>query len=122
MLPQTNGQVLHNFGGGSCGGQLAAMFTVSCDSGFANVGLDLGATNLADEADSFGFDSVPPLDLPDVAGSNFPAGLVVRSGPSRVGQIGDRPGKCLGQPTANGAGRSGIANKGVRWRRMCWGR
>jgi peptidoglycan glycosyltransferase len=73
VLPQTNNQVLGNFGGESCGGQLAHMFTVSCDTGFANVGLDLGASNLAAEANAFGFDAVPPLDLPAAAPSNFPA-------------------------------------------------
>jgi penicillin-binding protein A len=72
LLPQTNGQVLGNFGGGACGGQLPEMFTVSCDSGFATVGLDLGANNLAAEANAFGFNSVPPIDLPAAAPSNFP--------------------------------------------------
>jgi peptidoglycan glycosyltransferase len=71
-LPGTNGQVLHNFAGESCGGQLLHNFTVSCDSAFGNVGLDLGAQALASEAQSFGFDHVPPLDLTNVARSNFP--------------------------------------------------
>jgi len=113
VLPQTNGQVLHNFGGGSCGGLLAAMFTVSCDSGFANVGLDLGATNLADEAGSFGFDSVPPLDLPDVAASNFPpASSFAQDLPglakSAIGQE-----NVSASPLQMALAAAGIANKGV---------
>jgi peptidoglycan glycosyltransferase len=48
------------------------MFTISCDSGFATVGLDLGANNLSAEATAFGFDAVPPLDLPATASSYFP--------------------------------------------------
>jgi penicillin-binding protein A len=72
-LPQTNGQFLRNFGGERCGGVLPDLFRVSCNTGFAQIGLDLGAANLADEANSFGFDKAPPLDLPAVAKSFFPA-------------------------------------------------
>jgi peptidoglycan glycosyltransferase len=71
-LPQTNGQLLRNFGGERCGGMLPDLFRVSCNTGFAQIGLDLGGTNLADEANSFGFDRVPPLDLPAVATAFFP--------------------------------------------------
>lgn len=71
-LPQTNGQVLHNFAGETCGGKILEDFTVSCDSAFGQIGLDLGAQNLASEAQSFGFDKTPPLDLPAVAQSYFP--------------------------------------------------
>ncbi len=72
VLPGTAGQVLHNFGGEACGGDLLALFTVSCDTGFAQLGLDVGATGMANEATSFGWDSTPPLDLPGVAQSYFP--------------------------------------------------
>lgn len=72
VLPGTAGQVLHNFAGETCGGQLLQLFTVSCDTGFAQLGLGIGATNLADEALHFGWDQTPPLDLPGVAQSYFP--------------------------------------------------
>lgn len=71
QLPQTS-LLLHNFAGETCGGQLLALFTVSCDTGFGAIGLDLGAQNLYDEAHAFGFDQTPPLDLPAVAASRFP--------------------------------------------------
>lgn len=71
-LPQTHTQ-LHNFGGEVCGGNLPQLFTISCDTGFGQLGLDLGAKNLSGEANAFGFDQAPPLDLPFVAKSNFPA-------------------------------------------------
>ncbi|HWE57048.1 MAG TPA: penicillin-binding protein 2 [Acidimicrobiales bacterium] len=71
-LPQTTTQ-LHNFAGEVCGGNLLELFTVSCDTGFGQLGLTLGAQNLYDEANSFGFDQVPPLDLPFGAKSNFPS-------------------------------------------------
>jgi peptidoglycan glycosyltransferase len=51
---------------------LADLFKVSCNTGFAQVGLDLGGQNLADEAQAFGFNQTPPLGLPGVAKSFFP--------------------------------------------------
>ena len=72
VLPQTAGQVLHNFGGEACGGQMLELFTVSCDTGYAQLGLDVGGGALAGEAHAFGWDQVPPIDLPGVAESYFP--------------------------------------------------
>jgi peptidoglycan glycosyltransferase len=64
---------LHNFGGEVCGGQLLELFTVSCDTGFGQIGLDLGAQPLYDTATAFGFNKAPPIDLPFPARSSFPA-------------------------------------------------
>jgi len=70
-LPDTT-NTLHNFGGETCGGALLQLFTVSCDTGFGAIGLDLGGTTLEAEARAFGFDATPPLDLPNPARSYFP--------------------------------------------------
>ena len=70
-LPQTT-LLLHNFAGERCGGQLLQLFTVSCNTGFGQVGLDLGADSLYGEAHSFGFDQTPPIDLPFATKSSFP--------------------------------------------------
>ena len=70
-LPQTKNQ-LHNFGGESCGGQLPDLLRISCDTGFAAIGLDLGGDALSGEAVQFGFRQIPPLDLPGVFSSGFP--------------------------------------------------
>ncbi len=70
-LPQTT-NLLHNFGGETCGGQLLELFTVSCNTGFGQIGLDLGAQALSSEAQSFGFNRPPPVDLPFPATSIFP--------------------------------------------------
>ncbi len=70
-LPNTSNQ-LHNFAGENCGGMLPPMFTVSCNTGFGAIGLDLGAANLSGEASAFGFDKTPPIDLPAAAQSSFP--------------------------------------------------
>ena len=47
-----------------CGGSLPELFTVSCDTGFGQIGLDLGAGALYSEATAFGFNQTPPIDLP----------------------------------------------------------
>lgn len=70
-LPQTT-NLLHNFAGERCGGQLLELFTVSCNTGFGKIGLDLGASSMYSEAHSFGFDQTPPIDLPFAARSSFP--------------------------------------------------
>ncbi len=70
-LPQTTNK-LHNFGGETCGGQMPTLFVISCDTGFGQIGLDLGAPALSAEAQAFGFNQIPPLDLPGVFRSTFP--------------------------------------------------
>jgi penicillin-binding protein A len=70
-LPQT-ANLLHNFGGETCGGQMLELFTVSCNTGFGQIGLDLGANALYSEAHSYGFNQVTPIDLPFPAVSTFP--------------------------------------------------
>jgi peptidoglycan glycosyltransferase len=70
-LPDTN-KTLSNFGFGSCGGTIAEMLPPSCDTGFALVGLDVGATDMTKAADSFGYNEIPPIDLPGAVASNFP--------------------------------------------------
>ena len=62
-LPDSN-LLLHNSGGGSCGGTIADMLPPSCDPGFASVGLDLGQNLLAKQANLFGYNETPPIDLP----------------------------------------------------------
>ena len=62
----------HNFGGATCGGTITEMLPPSCDTGLALVGLDVGATLLSATANSFGYNKVPPLDLPGVVKSYFP--------------------------------------------------
>ncbi len=71
QLPNTV-NTLHNYNFETCGGMLPELLKVSCDTGFAQVGLDLGAQSLASEAMAFGFDKTPPLDFPNPAKSNFP--------------------------------------------------
>jgi peptidoglycan glycosyltransferase len=55
---------LCNYGAGGCGGAIAQMLPPSCDTGYAVLGTRVGATSMIEEADSFGFNQQPPIDLP----------------------------------------------------------
>ena len=76
-LPQTT-ETLSNFGGGHCLGgasqiTLAQALQISCNVTFAEIGLELGAEALADEARLFGFtaeagEDLVPFDIPWVSG------------------------------------------------------
>ena len=61
--PMTNSK-LFNDGGYLCGGTVQQMLPASCDPGYAHLGVDIGATDMAKEANAFGYNSVPPIDLP----------------------------------------------------------
>ncbi|HEY1636479.1 MAG TPA: penicillin-binding transpeptidase domain-containing protein [Acidimicrobiales bacterium] len=111
-LPQTN-QTLSNFGHETCGGTLPDLLKFSCDTGFGQMGLDLGPDNLSAEAMAFGFDKVPPLDLPAVATSTFPpASAFAQNKPglaySAIGQQ-----DVTATALQMGLVASGIANGGV---------
>src|SRR3984957_14797377 len=70
-LPDSN-LLLCNSGGSPCGGDVTQMLPPSCDPGYALLGLDLGADYMFKAATSFGYDAIPPLDLPGTASSYFP--------------------------------------------------
>ena len=113
VLPDTEGQVLHNFGGEACGGNLLELFTVSCDTGFAQLGLAVGATNLANEATAVrvGRDPAPrPARRGAVV---LPTRLVIRPKPGRPGEVRHRPGERPGHPAHDRPRRRGSR----RWRR-----
>lgn len=64
-LPDTS-NTLHNYHYEVCGGTLQVMLPQSCDTGYGQIGLDLADQNLGylpSEAQAFGFNQVPPLDM-----------------------------------------------------------
>jgi peptidoglycan glycosyltransferase len=73
-LPQTN-QPLRNFGGAACSGatsDLAEAMRVSCNTAFGQLGLDLPAGAMLEQAKAFGFDA-DDLEAPTrVAVSRYP--------------------------------------------------
>lgn len=77
-IPDTNQQICNDAdtaaAADACGGTIVQMLPASCDPGYAKLGLLLGGDTLASQATSFGFNSVPPLDLPTgyVQPSSYP--------------------------------------------------
>lgn len=70
--PLTN-RPIGNFGGSACGGNLLELLAVSCNTGFAELGAAyLGPQRLIATAQDFGFNVVPPIDLPGAVASRFP--------------------------------------------------
>jgi peptidoglycan glycosyltransferase len=68
------GRPISNFGGESCGGTLFPILDVSCNSAFAQMGVeDAKAPAMIEIARAFGFDRDVPIDLPGAATSHFPA-------------------------------------------------
>jgi peptidoglycan glycosyltransferase len=88
-LPQTSA-TLKNFGGESCGGEtvsLADALRVSCNTAFAQLGMDLGEDAVREQAEKFGFDQ--ELHIPmRVVKSTFPADLnAPQTAQSAIGQF-----------------------------------
>jgi peptidoglycan glycosyltransferase len=55
-----------------CGGKMAQMLPESCDPGYALLGYQLGPTVLSKQAELFGYNAKPPIDLTTVSKSRFP--------------------------------------------------
>jgi len=113
VLPGTAGQILHNFADEACGGEILQLFTVSCDTGFAQLGLLVGARTLAEQAKAFGWDQPVPLDMPGVAESYFPPpSSFYRNGAALAkSAIGQESVQAV--PLLMALDAAGVANKGV---------
>jgi peptidoglycan glycosyltransferase len=88
-VPQTTADI-PNFGGGLCNGgsplTLADALRVSCNTTFAQLGVEIGAEALADQAERFGFNREVPFVLP-VATSAIPTDQdVPATAQSAIGQ------------------------------------
>jgi penicillin-binding protein A len=73
-LPNSN-VPLTNDGGQVCGGTMVTMLPESCDPGYGLLGIALGAPILSKQAELFGYNTTPPIDLPKdwVTTPAFPA-------------------------------------------------
>ncbi len=114
-LPNSN-QLLKNDGGTVCGGDIQSMLPQSCDPGYGLLGIALGAPTLAKQAELFGYNSTPPIDLPKawVATPFFPSAASI-SPPnqaflaySAIGQY-----NVSASALSNALVAAGIANAGV---------
>ncbi len=79
-LPQSD-KVLRNFGSSSCGGTLVEAFRRSCNTSFAQLGLDLGE-RLAEGAKAFGIGENVPFDLREARSAGPVPGTFDRNKPS----------------------------------------
>ncbi len=71
--PPLTTSTIANFGGSTCGGDLAQALRVSCNTAFAELGAEyLGPELMIGQAQAFGFDEPPPIDLPVPVASHFP--------------------------------------------------
>ncbi|MEZ5343831.1 MAG: penicillin-binding transpeptidase domain-containing protein [Acidimicrobiales bacterium] len=72
--PPLTSRPIANFGGRSCGGDLLELLRASCNSGIAQLATELiGPQVMVRSAQAYGFNVVPPLDIPGAVASNFPA-------------------------------------------------
>jgi peptidoglycan glycosyltransferase len=100
-----------------CGGTIPQMLPPSCDPGYALLGVALGGDTLYQQANLFGFNSVPPIDLTNVQPSNFPTPAQLAPGGS-LGQGGAAL-SAFGQQDVTATAlqmsmvAAGIANNGV---------
>jgi peptidoglycan glycosyltransferase len=114
-LPNSN-QILKNDGNTLCGGSITDMLPQSCDPGYGLLGIALGAPTLTHQAQLFGYNSVPPIDLPKqwVATPFFPpaSSLVTPNEAflaySAIGQYNDQA-----SALSNALVAAGVADGGV---------
>jgi penicillin-binding protein A len=112
-LPNSD-RTLSNFGGSTCGGTMTDLLRVSCNTGFAQMGIDIGAEGMNAGAEDFGFNDSPPMDtFPGPAVSRFPTvESMERNAPRRAySAIGQQD--VSATPLQMALAAAGIANEGT---------
>ena len=109
--PQTK-KSISNFGGESCGGTLVEILRVSCNSAFAEMGTEtIGPDKMIAGAQSFGFNTKPPIDLPAPVASAFPTDFTRNLPALAQASIGQNDVQAT--PLEMALVAAGIANGGV---------
>ncbi len=102
---------------GPCGGTMIEMLPPSCDPGYASLAYALTPGLLSQQGALFGYNTVPPIDLPNVIASTFPTAQQLTTS----GQYGE-PGvgyAAIGQqsvfatPLQNALVAAAVANGGL---------
>ena len=109
-LPQSS-RVLRNFGSKACGGSLAESFRVSCNTTFAQLGLNL-EEKLVDGVRSFGIGEDVPFDLNE-ARSTGPGSGTFRGDKPSFAQAAIGQGNVFVTPLQMAMVAGAIANDGV---------
>ncbi|MEN9803797.1 MAG: hypothetical protein RIS41_644 [Actinomycetota bacterium] len=71
FIPPQTTDPIENYDGSTCGGDLTEVFRRSCNTPFARLALDLGASTMVEAATRFGIGEKVPFDLPSAASSSF---------------------------------------------------
>ena len=108
ITPPDTTRPLRNFGGSLCGGTLFPILAKSCNTSFAQMGMDLGGDKMVKGAEGFGFNSAPPFDLPAVA-SNFKTDFTQNQAALAQSSIGQN--ETAASPLQMALVAAGIANK-----------
>jgi len=122
--PPLTRRPISNFGGSPCGGTLLVVLAASCNSSFAQMGVEqVGAEGMIAGAAAVGFNTEVPIDLPNPAESRYPTdfGAVVArpSGAAPVNEDAPRLAQtAIGQndvaatPLQMAMVAAGVANEG----------
>lgn len=80
-VPPLTTNEISNFGDSECGGSLRELIRRSCNGATAQLAVELlGPTRLIATAEGFGFNDVPPLEMPGVVASTMPTAFGQRLG------------------------------------------
>jgi len=115
--PSTHGGVK----GKPCGGKMTQMLPASCDPGYATLGYKEEPTILSAQAEDFGFNATPPIDLTPhtVKKSTFPSVDSLQPGAKKGPGPGGVPFAAIGQGTVTATAlqdamvAAGIADTGT---------
>jgi peptidoglycan glycosyltransferase len=97
----------------SCGGVLTETLPASCDTAFATLGMDLKGPALTSEAESFGFNQVPPIDILGANASKFPSGPFIDNNPATQAYSAFGQQDVIATSLQMALVAGGIANRGV---------
>ncbi len=117
---QANGQPVGspvpNFGGNTCGGTLFTIMQDSCNSAFAQMGVEnAGPDAMVDTAGAFGFNQDVPIDLPRPVQSTFPAevdGTPLSQNPAVLAQLSIGQNDVRATPLQMALVAAAVANEG----------
>ncbi len=108
--PPLTDRPINNFGGSLCGGTLFEILAKSCNSSFAQMGVDLGPDLMIEGSQSFGFNDAPPIDLPNPATSVFPTDFTLDTPKLAQASIGQND--VAATPLQMALVAAGVANGG----------
>jgi penicillin-binding protein A len=112
-VPRGTNQPIRNFAGGSCGGDLIQGLEVSCNTVFAQMADDIGGDQLVRGSEGFGFNAVPPIDLPQAASSPIGTSEDFAANNHIVAQTGIGQNDVTSTPLQMAMAAAAIGNGGV---------